>query len=422
MFTNNSLSLINSHSLSHLSLKKRASIFILYTCLFIAFFNYVLRTDPDSSLSLYRIVMPLQMVALALLSKKTFLNWLSISGFILIFGCFGMLISGYSLTVEYNVIFLLHYLTIALTYFTVKVLDKYQSRNEMHHFIQTLFYLAILLGFLELYLGIRLPNVMEKSGVVRALMRNENDLSLMLGAASIYFFYFGKNIFLKLLPVFLTLFFTFINDAKVVILTVILVFTVWVYDVIINNKHIGNKVRIVLRIVVFTICFILIFSFIELLGNMRLGSYNMIELLLEPITRVLTLEPYGLGAGSLTVRTDMTIFAIKDIINSYGFGIGFGNSLAMIETSRYGVILEGASSIHNFPLQILLELGIGIVIPLLYLFFRHVHFNGVKLIVILFLMSLSQSVGAFSNYYFLVILAYIIIKYNKKNCVAGHPK
>jgi hypothetical protein len=137
-------------------------------------------------------------------------------------------------------------------------------------------------------------------------------------------------------------------------------------------------------------------------------SYTLFELLFDPVIRVVNLEPYGNLYGSISNRTDMIIYAIKDFIASYGIGIGPGNSLSLLASDKYPSI-GSAKSLHNFPLQLVVELGLPIIIAIVLMLKSKLTVDKIFVFSFIMLSSLSQSVGIFSNYYFLHCLFFIIL-------------
>jgi len=230
----------------------------------------------------------------------------------------------------------------------------------------------------------------------------------LIGCGAVFLLFSPTGFILRTIAFIAALFFTQVNGSKVVLISLVIALLFWGYITVTQNKLITTKMKFLLKLIIVTSVVFLMFLFFEFVGQIKVGSYTLLDLLVEPIIRIFTLEPYGLGAGSLTVRTDMTIFAIKDFMNSFGLGIGFGNSLAMIESERYGVILEGAKTLHNFPLQVVLELGGLVVTPLFYFLLKEKSGKTKVLFILLLVMSLSQSAGVFSNYFFLCIISYIL--------------
>lgn len=386
--------------------QKYCSYFLL-VCIAIGFFNLPLRLSPES-LSLYRLVIPFQILCLLGLSLNYFLYWLISSLCLTIFGCIGLLVSGYGLRLDYNLVFYLHYVTIVLIFFSAGALLRYHEPYRLDKFLKFFWAFFVALGFLELLTGFSLPNVEQQSGVIRGMMMNENDYSLVIASAAIYFLFYCPERLFSYSTVLLSLYISILNGSKLITLSLGLTILVYlIYKLILENKS-----KPLNRVIYGSIGFVFLTSSIIFLiyysSKIQVGNMNLVELAFDPVRRIIFLEPYGIGYGSLTVRTDMTIYAIKDLINSYGLGIGFGNSLALIETGRYGVILEGAKSLHNFPLQVVLELGVISTSIFAFLILKYKSRKEIIVILLFFIISLSQSAGIFSNYYFLFVFGIVI--------------
>ncbi|MFW2552960.1 O-antigen ligase family protein [Aliarcobacter butzleri] len=177
--------------------------------------------------------------------------------------------------------------------------------------------------------------------------------------------------------------------------------------------------------------FILLLTFCHVLLsiNFRNDTLTFSELLIDPINRIITLTPYEIDEGSIFGRTNATIYGLINYFNSNMLGIGIGNSYTMLTMYEYTV--ASAQSMHNLPLQLLVENGI--IVLFLYLFIIYYFFkilfqqkiNDYKFIQLIaipsFLIgSLSSSGGVFSNYYFITCL-FIVILLNK-NTLSNQTK
>jgi hypothetical protein len=140
------------------------------------------------------------------------------------------------------------------------------------------------------------------------------------------------------------------------------------------------------------------------LREFTLGGDSLYQLIVDPIKHIVTLTPYA-GGGSIYDRTNALIFGIIELLRSWGFGIGPGNTTRMLEEiPEY--LLPTAQSMHNFLAQIIVEYGWLMIFSFLYLGHRILK-NWKRALIFVYLItigvaSLSQSVGLFSNYYFFV--------------------
>jgi hypothetical protein len=140
-----------------------------------------------------------------------------------------------------------------------------------------------------------------------------------------------------------------------------------------------------------------------------------------PISHILTLTPFEDTGGSVSTRANAIIYALLELKNSDFFGIGIGNTLVMLEKPEY--MLKSAKSIHNLPIQLLVEHGIWILfiyIYLLYLFVKLLikqNLKDIELVVYIaipsiFIGSMGSSIGIFANYFLFVCIFLMILHYN----------
>lgn len=375
---------------------------LLYLILFISFYNSVIRLDVDS-FSLYRLLVPLQILLLFFVSVKKFNTLLFFSFSVLFIGFFCLLFSGYQL-VGLNLMFFTLYFLLFLTFFSVSCLYDKDNDHRLYFFIKCQFAFLILFGFGSL-MGVVLPNVEYKVGTINGVFLSENDYSLAIVAFAFVFIFHTKSAVKSFLVFTVVMSISFYNDSKI---CMIFLFLYYIYTYFVFDFKLSSQLRapfFIIGICVFSLFCNLLFNYeISFSG----GSYRLVDLLLEPVIRIFTLEPYGSMYGSVHNRTDLIIYGLRDFFTSYGLGIGFGNTLQMIETGKYAVI-GGAKSLHNFPLQFIVELGAGISLFVGYFLLKNTNtFTKVTLFFLL-LTSLSQSVGLFSNYYFFVCLFFIIL-------------
>ncbi len=375
--------------------------YILLLIIFIGFFNPVLRLSPNG-LSLYRLLTPIQLIVLAFLDLHNFREMTIFFLMVVFCSGIGLLLSGYKFN-DNNIIFFFHYLTIFLLYFSVGTLVSFLGREKVFTFIRFSFYILLLSGIMDFW-GVEFPNVEKVDYAVRGIFNVENDFSLAI--SGFIFVLINRNIgFICISPVLLlVLFTTFYNDAKVAFLAII--FAVLLRYVFLNNLM-SIKTRLLLFFSMSSVLSAGIYQIVFYEINFPNKSYTLFELIFEPIFRILTLNPFGEQHGSISNRTDMVIYSIKDLISSLGFGIGFGNTLTMLSTNKYAVI-GSAKSIHNFPLQIVVELGVFVAVFIIYQLLKRRSLFFITLFAIMLFSSLSQSVGVFSNYFFLFCLFFML--------------
>ncbi|CAH7299875.1 conserved membrane hypothetical protein [Vibrio chagasii] len=385
---------------------------IIAFCVFVAFFNAVLRFSPESHLSLYRLLMPVQLFMIFIWSKAYLNKMVFFSLALCVTNIFSLYLGGYGFDSSIVLVFTIHYLTITMFFLTVDVVYQKGLSHEFVSFLRYCSLLFVVLGGVTWITGINLPNISaspKQYGVIRSFMVNENDTSLVYGTVIVLYLYIlNVKVFEKAVVIFMSFLYIFMSDSKMVMLTLVSVFMFYIFSKI---KIKGGQAYSYCLVSFLLLLFILV-GYANLEG-ITLSGYKITDLVLEPIKRILTLDAYNIGYGSLYVRTDMTIYALLDVINSYGLGIGMGNTLKMIEIGRYGQILEGAKSIHNFPLQLVTEIGIPMFFFIMWYITRGVRLKYIGVFFLLLLMSLSQSVGVFSNYFFIVVM-FTVLQEGKK--------
>lgn len=385
-------------------------VFLLYFVLFASYYNSVLRVDLES-VSLYRLLVPLQFLIFFLTS---FLNFKRFILFVFLYsfsGLFGLLLSTYPIG-SVNLLFFSFYFLIFLMFFTVEVLYKNKNgRETLYFFLKCQFFLLLIIGVLNL-LGVVLPNMEQEVIAINGVFTSENDYSLAIVAFSFVSVFYFKSATKSFWCFLIVIFISFYNDSKICLLFFLLYYfyAFFKFDLKINSK-------LKPAFLFFGIALLLVFM--NWLLNYEIqfpgGSYKLIDLIIEPIFRILTLEPYGNVYGSVSNRTDLIIYGVRDFFSSFGLGIGYGNSLQMIETSKYAVI-GSAKSMHNFPLQFLVELGVFITGVVVWFLFKNTDAFTKVTILFLLLVSLSQSVGVFSNYYFFVCFFFIVLLGKDRYC------
>ena len=111
---------------------------IIIFCIFVAFFNAVLRLSPESHLSLYRLLMPLQMCIIFIWSKACFKKMVFFSLALCVTNVFSLYLGGYNLDLSIVPVFTVHYLTIAMFYLTVDIIYKKGLGNDFISFLNSL--------------------------------------------------------------------------------------------------------------------------------------------------------------------------------------------------------------------------------------------------------------------------------------------
>jgi len=386
--------------------KKKLFEYIFFLILIFGYLNAVLRVSPESKFTLFRLLIPVILVYTFFDSFLKFRKFYIILLTLLIYGLINSLfISKWH---SFNFTYFLHYATLLLLFFLVKV---YSNKIGLHIFYKHLKYFYIfmvIMGFLQILTRIPWPNV-EIREAPNIFFSVENDFAAAL-AIFLPFLVIDKtgNKYFNWLLAFAGVYIIIISEARIALISLVLFFLLILWD---QFKLIGSTILIIL------ICF-----GINLINEINLGGNNLLELFIDPIEHIINLKPYNLGS-SISDRTDAIIYGIISYKETWGFGIGPGNTSAnLFKDSEYSMI--SAESMHNFFAQIVVEYGwltiVGLVLILFYLkkirskdifennnAFKFYIFSAI-------LTSLSQSEGLFSNYFFFVTLYFSIFYFNRK--------
>jgi hypothetical protein len=389
----------------------KKNILISYTfflILIFAYLNAVLRISPESKLTLFRILIPLILIYTLIDSFSQFKSFYKILFIMLIYGLINsLLISKWN---SFNFTYFLHYSTLLLLFFLVKV---YSNKIGLHIFYKHLKYFYIfmvIMGFLQILTRIPWPNVeFRESPNIFFLV--ENDYAAALGIF-IPFLLIDKtgNKYINWLLALAGFYIIIIAEARITMISLILFFIFILWD---RFKIIGSLILL-----------LFIYFGYNLLNEIDLGGNNLTELFKDPFMHIANLEPYNMG-GSIYDRTDALIYGILIYKESYGFGIGPGNTSAhLFMDSDYK--LATAESMHNFFAQVIVEYGWLMVIGffLIFAYIKKIRSNAMfeennafkYFIFSAILTSLSQSEGLFSNYFFFVTLYFSIFYFNKTIC------
>ena len=144
---------------------------------------------------------------------------------------------------------------------------------------------------------------------------------------------------------------------------------------------------------------------------------NLSDLLFNKIKEIILLKPTLGSGGSLVDRTNVIIFGLIELKNTFFLGIGWGNSILMLEKPQY--YLMTAKSMHNIIAQFLTEFGIvaivvyGIIVRNMWKGLKRVRLASIYILKITFVISFifissQSSVGILSNYYMWISVFYVI--------------
>jgi hypothetical protein len=386
--------------------KKKIFRFIFFLILIFGYLNAVLRVSPESKFTLFRILIPVIILYTFFDSFIKFKKFYIVLFLLLIYGFINSVyISKWH---SFNFSYFLHYATLLLLFFLVKVYSNKIGLEIFYKHLKSFYVFMVLMGFVQLLTKIPWPNV-ELRETPNIFFSVENDFAAAL-AIFLPFLIIDKtgNKYINWLLALAGFYFIIIVEARIAIISLILFIFLILWD----------RYKIIVTIISL---FFLNIGY-NLLNQIDLGGNNLFELLIDPFIHFVNFDPYNLG-GSIYDRTDALIYGFISYKESWGFGIGPGNTSAQLfKSPTYSIAT--AESMHNFFAQVIVEYGWLIIIGFLFLLF---HLKKVRTnaffkndntfkfyIISALLTSLSQSEGLFSNYFFFVTLYFSIYYFNRK--------
>lgn len=381
-----------------------------YLVLTIAGLSTILRPSPESSITLFRIILPFLGLFLLLNSPlqtcKLFFKIL--------------LLLGYSYFVSiyvgrfhhFDVVFFLHYSVILVFYLFVKIAVEEIGKEKMYQYIYFMFKTMIVLALIQYIFGGTYINTQDRS-VPTIFFWNENEFSAVLGIIIPIVFLKEKRNLLTFLWIAVGIFFIIVSGARLALIGVILFFLIFLVKKI---PIIGKGYFTILGAVLIVTFLLFYFKDVSFMGGISLG-----ELIMMPIEHILKLEPLP-NIGSIGPRTNAFIYGFQELKNTSIWGIGPGNSNTLMQENIIpGMEDWSARSMHNIILQTITELGyLGIVFMLWFMYRVYISIRNNKtysgtVIAFFFVSSLigvTMLSGAFNNYFFLMVLFFSIFYFD----------
>lgn len=387
---------------------------LIYFILLMGYAQASLRFSVDDPITPFRLCLPVLLLLLLVGSRQNFNRFAVVSGFFVAYAFLCTVISWYGITSN-TYIYSLHYLTIIFLCFMTRALMQRVGQESFFSHLNLHFRIMVFLSIHQLLTRQEYPNILGKSSPDAASIYywNENDLSLALGVFIPALAFRSKRaidwIFIALACAVI-----YVNSSRAVMLglSVFLFFTV--------SNVVAGLLRVNAWIVLAaagSIALMGLFAFQNQKLQIQGDVFTFGELVFDPIRRVVELDPYPNEAGSVYDRTNASIFGIKSFLeDSATIGIGPGASIDLLERPDFA--LATAKSLHNLPLQLMVEFGWLSLFTFLLTFlaiwrlpwWRGEPRNAVALLgafIFFNLVCLSQSVGILSNYYFFTCMFYV---------------
>lgn len=392
--------------------KRSVGVIFAYFMLLTSFFNTVARTSVDADITLYRCFLPLILVAYCLSELYHLRNAIFTLGIFILWNIIPIAFFHADIRLIAQMSF--HFLCIFCIYVLVRYiqLNSDHFERDMYRFLDV-FTLATILGWIFQYITkLSLSTTMYR-GIPVVIYWTENELGMAL--AMMFPLYCMKclkhwelSTFLKILAIVAIL---FIGDNKICVIGCSLAIFLCLF---LRRGKIPIRLGAKISIAVFSVL-VMITGLFVINPTLTFRDYNIElgQLLLDPIRRIITLEPYR-SAGSIQDRTDAVIYGIIELKKTGFLGIGLGNAVLCMD--KYHVAT--AQSMHNFFMQLICELGWPMILYLVYMLGHAIvrasketasDFDIIRLIyaISFILISMQSSSAIFSNYTVFTILFFI---------------
>lgn len=385
--------------------------------------NTVLRPEIENPLTLYRIVAPIGLLAVFALRPLFTVKWLfAFGGFAVYSVVLSTLYGGGYSELGASLVHYFYLFILALLMMHGKVSDPFFERRFVT-FVQWFFVFLVANLVLEFLVGNWYPNLyVDESDeqCVRAFYWNQNDLAVVLCVQC--WFVLAWDRFrgtVRNAVVAITVVVLFYNDSKAALLSLLFVSipVYWMLKSSARTRIAGSVWAVVFGAIV-TMGVIAIIQLSSVDIQFANDTYTLEDLLIRPITGILSLEATGEEWGSLNNRMDAAIFVIIEYVRSYGLGLGAGGSWLVLSLPQYA--LGGAQSPHNALLQFTVDFGYPVLLGYAWLIWwaiRQLLTPGrgendrLRIIAILSfpLLGLSQSGAIVTNYFFFAIVYFIAL-------------
>lgn len=341
---------------------------LLYITLFCAVFNDVLRIG-TTDFSFFRIIMLITWIYCIGIDFKKFSKWFLIFIGIMIINSIqtGLFI----MTNEYNIIFSIYrYLSygyfafciFSVIYFTFFLYEA-DKKNFIRNFTKFVYICSYGILIIFTYIAV-MKHILNRN--IAMFVSNVNNYGMYLDCVLPFFIIrIIKNKSPSAMAFFIvSMVMMVINDCKI---NIIGCFAELLILLFLETKNGSLKIYQRYSMVVLLMgIFGIIFLFYQ--GIINLNGHGFLELVEEPLRRLITREPYANSASSIPYRVNMIIVGTKWLFKTKFAGIGFGNSNILMRYAMEGYNMREklyayqSISLHNAPLTMLLDFGFLAVI------------------------------------------------------------
>lgn len=281
------------------------------------------------------------------------------------------------------------------------------SQKRLRRTLGFLTSMVFLLAILQSVTGFEFANVIndESHLWLNTFFYTPNDLGLFLAGSACLVLCSDVSLLRKV--IFFVAFFSLNlrNDAKAVVLAALVMLAVYLILKILNKLRIRPVIGLTLILVMVPLSLISIENINVAVGG---SEFDLQQLLADPITRIINLEPYKLG-GSIFDRTDALIYSVIALDSVHWVGLGPAGSIYNLSLPENELLT--AKSLHNAIAEICVDFGpvalllFGFLLrPFAIAIFSR-KLSSAQVCLICFVMSspflsVSQSSGFISNYAF----------------------
>ena len=420
-------------------IKLKPSIFVAYTVILFAILNGPLRLNANGMASLYRLIGPFFGLFVIV---RCFHKYKKDLLFLIAMMVYNAAVSlAFYHRIEFQEVVIVVYVFILYVIIKyIKIKDRNFNNNFMK-FLNTVCFVTVVLAWLQMVIPYNVPFI-DNATIRRAVnvyFSNENELGSALACVTlinvfqlVYQKYKGKWKAVLVFDVVSSIIIMYKNDAKLSLLGAIVgiaIICVYRFHKPKEKKKIKTaKLRdnhffifLVVAAVVGTIALFVINPSI----STRDYKISIREMLFDNITAIIKGKEIA-GMGTYHDRSTAIIYGIKEWTKTYFFGIGLGNSWAMLQMPQY--VLRFANSMHNIIAQFMVEMGYFAIFVYAYIIksvikmFGRVRRSPLALIkaayVIAFIFISSQSSsGILSNYLTITATIFVFLLIEDKNVI-----
>lgn len=377
-----------------------------YAVVLMAACNAALRPTVELPITPYYLLAPV-VILLLLASMRRFGVWLLVYALAASYG----LLVGTAFGTPWGAQFaqLLKYLQLLTFFGLLRWLSSVdpQAGPRLQRTLALLTALVFALALFQALTGLEIPTVVnEESNLwLNTIFFTPNDLALFLGGVVCLVLASNASWAMKLLFVALVTALNVRNDAKAVLIATALMLVM----LLLLRACEALRWRPWVGLMAFTA---LIASALVYHGDTEVEfadmQFNLVGLLIDPASRILALEPYGLE-GSVFDRADALIYGLQAFKASSYLGLGPAGSVQALSLPQYDLIT--AKSLHNAIAEVFIEFGPLAMLGMLLLLPPVVRAlkarrpmaadrGRLMLFVAAPMLSVSQSSGFISNYAF----------------------